>query len=353
MAEPRVEFPSITPIKIINHEGPSVPMSARKEGASGSLYEPLVLLSSGYDYERIGEVMGIRPMDVKNRLGLMRANLGVGSNRAALEKLLARGSLTLDSVLPERFNPDIFARVSDPQDRKIISSLLMGADYPEIAFALRIPAADIEKRVSAIRRSIGAGNNFQIFVFGLGATNARKEEARSSGIQKPEINIFEPVRSGESNSEVAEGVLTSLQQQVLDLYVRGEKEEDIQRKLGLAKRHDVRRELRGLSVRLGKPKSSLAAIGAASEKGIIDLASVVPKDFDPKVFDSLDEVERRIVDGLTYHSQEGDIATKLDLSADEYDAKLTEIRKKVGAKRSAQLVTFYLRAQEMKENKES
>lgn len=351
MAEPRVEFPSITPIKIINQEGPSVPMSARKEGASGSLYEPLVLLSSGYDYEKIGEVMGIRPVDVKNRLGLMRTNLGVGSNRAALEKLLSRGSLSLDNILPEKFNPDVFTRISDPQDRKIISSILMGADYPEIAFALKIPAAEIERRVNVVRGIIGAGNNFQIYVFGLGATGARREEARSSGIQKPQINIFEPVRNADFNTEAVEGDLTPLQLKVLDLYVRGEKEEDIQRKLGLAKRHDVRRELRGLSIRLGKPKSSLAAISAASEKGIIDLANVVPSDFDPRVFKSLDEVERQIVDGLTYHSQEGDIASKLNLSPEEYDAKLTEIRKRVGAKRNAQLVTFYLRTQEIERKK--
>lgn len=318
---------------------------------------PITMLAQGNDYEAIAEKLTLdrgeplQATDIKSRLMLLRGVLRVDSNRKALEVLLDRGELSLDQLLPPDFDPSVFSKITDDRDQKIIKGILKGADYPALAFSMRTSEAEIADRVKSLKPTLGADNNFQIFVFGLGAREARKDQ--------PDMSIFEPISSNlnagnsdkrkEKNqtatSEVkesgAEGKkLSEGQKIVLSLFAMGYREFEIAALIGVNETASIKQALHKIRQKLGA-KTVSHAIWKAANSNQITLESLVPEDFDPKVLDSLDAEETGFLANVIFTS-----TTKQPVSVplQEFTSFKQRITSKLNVQRLVQAEVFQMEA---------
>lgn len=334
---------------------------AEARSLSPEVLKPITLLAQGNDFDAIagnltkpGE-QSLAAVDIKNRLLLLRGVLGVDSNRKALEILLERGDLKLDQLLPSDFDPSVFSKIKDEKDQKIVKGILEGADYPAIGFAMRSSETEIAERVKSIRGTIGAGNNFQIFVLGLGAKAARLEpDAFDFSV------IFKPVdlepdildrsdlkaegssagESGALNESVEPGVLSEDQKKILALFAMGYREFEIRVLLGMTETAAVKKSLSNILSVLGA-KTYSHAVWKAADSDQISLQSLVPKDFDPGIINNLDSAESDFLRKFISTSLTGE---SLDISRDEFASFKKRITAKLNVERLIQAEVLYLEA---------
>lgn len=353
MRDYSVEVPRVLPsanrvpaIRVLDSEGPSVPN--RLNDVRRSPYEPLIQLALGNSYAQIGEMTGVRPEDVKNRLGMMKFNLGVGSNRAALEKLLSNGSLSMDQVLPEKFDPNLFTRFSNPKDRKIIEGIMIGADYHQLSAALNIPLNEIEERVSNIRTGVKAGNNFQIYVFGLGAKQRRVGLERSSIFEPLDVGTPSEAMQGEAPVEVPDwkpfvenGILSDEGKKILSLFAMGYREWEIAKLMGKSYTNPVRKSLQRITREMGAATYQ-DAIWKATIGKQINLQSLVSEDFDPRVVDRLTLEEKVFLQNMITSSSGN---SSVDMSPEQFNLLKKSVCEKLDVERLVQAGIYFMESQ--------
>jgi DNA-binding CsgD family transcriptional regulator len=353
-AEPSIDYRKISPgIDIVSNQGPSVPIEPAYRRVSppevlrSSSFDPLKLLAQGKTHQEIGEALGIRDVDVKNRLGMIQTLFRTESNRASFQVALERGIIVLEEVLPKDFDPDVFTRVEDPKSRKILTGILKGADYAQIASSLGMRETDVAERVLRMKALVGANNNFQIFVFGLAAEKARAGE----------VSIFDPVKKHEFNPDIAQskgvGVqaerpaeeaelkgqpLDESEKEVLSFYAMGYREFEIKHLTGASHTGAIKEVLKRVKKKLNASTYSHSIWNAALTKQI-DLQSLVPRDFDPNVLKSLTGEESVFLESLISTSTTG---SSVDIDREKFDQLKKSICQKLDVERLVQAEVFLM-----------
>ncbi|MBI2420518.1 MAG: hypothetical protein HYV38_00325 [Candidatus Levybacteria bacterium] len=314
--------------------------------------EVISLKAQGLSNKEVGEKRGSSEQTIKNHMaGAMRKlNAPTGAN--AIFEAIELGILDLQSLVPSDFDPAIFKGLWQKCRELIMIFTDSGgkADNKELSLRLGISEHTLKNYITKIMDKTGIRKREQLLVFYLEAKRRAQEGAISRGEDPEQIDVFGPfIDEREEKRKKQRSELSPREIEALGLVAKGYSRKEVAVQMDIPESTLVNNILTSMRKKL-QVTNSAYGVAKAIEQGQLNLADLVPENFDPYSFGDLTDLEAKILlRFVETNGAESDekLADVLGISKDTVVRSMKDILYQLGAKNRAQGLVFILRSRQM------
>lgn len=304
-------------ISVIPRDQIAIPIFATPDNGPQSLSpreaQVLTLAAKGFSGPQIAARLRISDFTVNHHLDNSRVKLDTNTTPSAVAAAARRGDLDLRRVTPRYFRRSSLESLA-PAERELFSDLTSNEGhltYEQIAHFRETSVPSIKKRSAKLRKKLRARNRTHLVAIDL-----RMEKMKQ--LAHREIEVLRMVALGNTYGET--GVNLGIAKPTVNVHAAKARAKLV-------------------------VKSDQEAIIKAIDSGQIQLAEIIPPDFDPLRFDSLTSIEYALLESLVRSRGSKDssaIGRDFSMAGSSVNRIFASIINKLGAKNRIQSVVLAL-----------